>query len=215
MIRSAALLTALFILPACAAPVPNLKESAWRLELPGVGGGSAVPVKITQRVDGPGFLVIFLTAKHVSEHAPTGWEAHIGERALHGGFVVAAHPLLDLAVIAFPTLGPLPPLVPLATRSPCVGDTLRCVGYARPADRSLWAAQGLCSGPGRVTLQSWPGDSGGAVLNSDGELVGILLGGYGEQGAFGQQVFVPGKSRYCPLPAAWDWLELHLVVVPR
>jgi len=99
-----------------------------------------------------------------------------------GATVLATDRDWDLAALAIwrPNVDP----IPLAARPPVPGETLSIAGYGKGSYR---AAAGRCTqyvSPGRdfppemieLSAAARDGDSGGPILNSRGELAGVLFG---------------------------------------
>lgn len=66
--------------------------------------------------------------------------------------------------------------VPFATRGPALGETVWCVGwpYMERSGSLFTITIGCRSGDDRFTAASLPGNSGSALLNVDGEVVGLM-----------------------------------------
>lgn len=139
------------------------------------GSGSAVVIDC--RPTDTGYRVTALTAKHCLRLRDiNGFTIMLqqGAQALAGGEVVAMHPQHDVALVAFASPDPVP-VVRLATVAPSVLDRLTVVGYAGGRG-NRWVAEGVACDEHRGTTPVAPGDSGGAVLNAAGELVGVISG---------------------------------------
>lgn len=162
-------------LAGCAAPAllppiqaPAAAYAAWELRC-GPVRASAVPVACASL---PGGLseVVFLTARHAVGHGPMSVVLR-GSRLDHG-VVLAAHPELDAALIAF--AAPLPIRTIEMRGSPArIGEDAWVAGYGGGTS-DLWVSRGVVSARNRASVQIVPGDSGGAVLDAAGALLGIV-----------------------------------------
>ena len=143
-------------------------------------------------VDGPGRLAV--TNWHVLE----GWgftrvstEADTASASL-----VALDRVNDLALLRVEGFFPLPQ-ARLAARPPAIGETVWVIGHPRGLRNSM--ARGVVSALGRSISgahRAWvdliqvdaplnPGNSGGALVNARGELIGIPCAGYANSEGLG------------------------------
>lgn len=113
------------------------------------------------------FVVLILTAQHVAEAGP---DVHISVGGVPAR-LVASH-AADAAIIEIIVDRPMR-TVPIAIRNVQIGDTIFSFGFSGGA-RELWITEGVASAPNRGGSAA-PGDSGGAVINERGELVGIVV----------------------------------------
>ena len=153
----------LLLLAACAPPPPLSAPAP--LPLPHVvqtshpgGGASASAVPLFDR---RGFAW-YLTARHCLPVATVG-----GQEVLHA----YPHPKRDLAVLK--VRGTVGAGTALATRLPRLGDRLLAMGYGVGAFLQMTDGRAGPK-PGQMTCPIIYGASGGAVLNANGELVGII-----------------------------------------
>lgn len=119
-----------------------------------------------------------LTAAHVTITQPVpGWKAvsRAGD-ILVGGRTGPTHPALDAAFVIFP----LPPDYPAPKTLPIdgarleLGDTVWTAGWG--GSKALWVTEALAQSDRRLTGGAYFGDSGGAIIDEDGELRGLLIG---------------------------------------
>jgi len=161
--------------------------------------GSAVP--IAQNGD----ILWLLTVRHLLFPQTVG-----GFQVLD----VERHPTLDLALLKVKGTSPL---IPMTDRIPRAGERLRAIGWN--IDKCLAMTDGRARahdgflGP-EFSCMTCPilfGASGGAVLNDDGELVGIIKGllswkFHHELSTAGTTLPVPWLSYYLPIGQARDWI---------
>lgn len=179
--RSAILVLA--ALTSCVAPDHSLVESqsVWQI-FTATGRASAVPVAVEEG------MLIFVTAAHVG--TPDGsWtlkdrHGDVLEPVVH----IEVHPTEDVRLIAVPVPANPPTLVPLAQDDPSFGDTVYGAGWG--GGWYLWLTKGIVSSPNHATTQTAAGDSGGALLDPSGRLVGVLVGRLAEYDAH-MGAFVP------------------------
>lgn len=152
---------------------------------------------------------VALTAAHCVEHAPT----QSIDLTLNGRHaeVARVNRILDLAVVRFDRKHEIS--LPLAAATPAMGSDVAIVGYAFGSE-DLHAQVGIISRPlNRETKTIWvnadiiPGDSGGAVINAAGELVGMSA-----------SVYYKGPSHMAaaiPIETIRDFIEPYLPKGPK
>ncbi len=129
-----------------------------------------------------GSYALVLTNWHVIRDARGQVEVAFPSGQKVPAVVVAADPVWDLALLMTPSVG-IPP-IGIADRIPTPGERLIIAGYGRGNYR---AASGRCVqyvAPGfshpaemlEVSVGARQGDSGGPILNTRGELAGVLFG---------------------------------------
>jgi S1-C subfamily serine protease len=151
-----------------------------------------VLVNARPRLPGSGVVYdsnLVLTADHVIEREEDITTTTHDGRTLPAQFV-GRDPASDLAVLRVDDLG-LDPATPTAT-PPRVGQWVLAVG--RPTEGGPMASSGIVSALGgplrtrrggvleqyiRTDATPYPGFSGGALINTGGEVVGILTTGFG------------------------------------
>jgi len=118
--------------------------------------------------------------------------------------VLAADPASDLAVLKLPPAMSKP--IVLAATGPRAGDIVLAIGNAYGVGQAV--SQGIISGLGRSSLglanienfiqtdaAVSPGSSGGALINTDGELVGIVTALFSTDGTYqGISFAIPALS---------------------
>jgi len=133
------------------------------------GHGSCVPVGCVR--EGDGWRLFVLTAKHVTEGASIIVLMPEDGNPSAGGTAVDSPDGQDLSIVSF-HVAERRDVVPLREEPLSLLDEVTAVGFG--GDNGLrWASRGLMSGGDRMTAPVWPGDSGGAVLDSSGRLAGI------------------------------------------
>ncbi len=149
--------------------------SVWQLRTT-FGSGSASVIACDPHEDG--YRVVAVTAKHVLHlREINGFMLMLHQQngpTLVGGKVLAVHPSEDVALVEFFALEPVP-VIRVAGGPVEVMDELTVVGYAG-GQGLRWISEGLACDPERATCVVAPGDSGGAVVNAAGELVGVVSG---------------------------------------
>jgi len=151
------------------------------------------------RRDGSGTGIIFdargyvLTCYHVVEAADVVFVRLADGRRIES-VKVLTDPLTDLAVVQIADAGPLSAATLADSDALRVGDWVVSIG--NPYRLGLSVSAGIVSGTNRhsqhvprtpliqTDAASNPGNSGGALINPDGHVVGISQGGYGEHDAF-------------------------------
>ena len=161
-----------------------------------VSGGSCVVADVKEAGNRPTYAI--LTAAHVvtqyqkdqpngdKEWVPYGQD-HYYEVSVNGGWKIATltHKSLnaDAALLTLPSSTQLR-VAPVASKRPVKGDTLRLIGYK--GGETLTTHAGVClwnddssnslDAAHKLTEPVSPGESGGAVVNASGELVGLIVG---------------------------------------
>lgn len=121
------------------------------------------------------FKIVMLTARHVTRYMElmdAKATATRGDDVLEGGVVLATHPEDDLALVVFESDQPYMP-AKLRRGSPTLLEKLYSIGYSG-GQKEKWVSEGLANGEQRSTGPAAPGDSGGAVVDVKGQLVGIM-----------------------------------------
>ncbi len=149
----------------------------WRVTKVSTGSRACGLPYAQQRQQDGRWRVLFLTARHFTEGLDTSSRytaAHPGTaRFLVNGRELSVHGSKDAAVLTFLSSRPVP-LVTLSYRAPRFGEVVYVAGYGGGGG-ALWLAQGLVSGPDRCTAPIYFGDSGGAVINQSGRVLGIIV----------------------------------------
>jgi S1-C subfamily serine protease len=189
------------------APVASSRMQAvtatWMLRTP-FGSGSAVVIRCTP--EGEGWRITALTAKHVMHlHQIKGFTMVLKQSGANipGGTIVALHPTRDIALISFYHTEPVP-VIRIASAPPIVLDPITVVGFAGGRG-NRWISEGIICGDTRCTAPVAPGDSGGAVMNAAGELVGIVSG----VNVLRNGAHVPHHHHYCPTYPMREWIAEH------
>ena len=138
----------------------SIPANVWKLD-GAFGYGSAVPIQ--QHED----RTYFATAAHVI--MPGEMQLVFGDTSLPARIDWVSEDN-DLAIVSAEILIPV---FQHSTRTPQFGEHLLIVGY--PLGRPLTASQGLAQQPTRFTGAVAPGNSGGAVLDEHGILIGITV----------------------------------------
>lgn len=151
------------------------------------------------RRDGSGTGIIFdargyvLTCYHVVEEADVVFVRLADGRRIES-VKVLTDPLTDLAVVQIADAGRLSAATLADSDALRVGDWVVSIG--NPYSLGLSVSAGIVSGTNRhsprvprtpliqTDAASNPGNSGGALINLDGQVVGISQGGYGDHEAF-------------------------------
>lgn len=117
------------------------------------------------------------------------------------------HPTLDIALVAMPLPG-VRSFAILSARLPKEGERLRVIGFGG-GQQTRWTSEGMQSSvKGECSCDAWFGDSGGAVVDERGYVVGILSGIYQDHG-----VTIPHHVVYVPIADAVTWLRANGVSV--
>lgn len=141
---------------------------------------------------GSGFFVArdqVITNRHVIEGG-AGATVHTEDgRTFPVTAVLAVGDGVDLARIEVRVpAAASPPTLPLASRSPAVGEPVVAVG--NPAEQHWSVTEGIVSAfrerPGfgpvvQISADVWHGSSGGPVVNAAGEVIGVVVGSTAEQ----------------------------------
>jgi hypothetical protein len=179
-------------------------QNVWLLTYESGSGGTALPVASWQDEDG-GWVVAFATPKHVIEGEKSAVSASLGDIRLDHGDVVAEHPNLDVAVLMFPSDGPVPTLS-LSGRIPRIGERLLLSSWQ--GMRFLWVTEGLACSRDRMSAPNWPGGSGGAVLDERGDVIGMATGLGISQVPFSPfQVLIPHQCYFVPSVDFAEWVR--------
>lgn len=189
--------------PSTRSSVPTEAQKVWWISS-GNGGGTGVPVLSVLMPNG-GWKVYFLTARHVAENLDpnalvasqeSGW-------MILGGKIEGLHPTEDAAVMSFESRFSVP-TIKIRTSPVEFGEQLFGAGYGA-GQGQLWLTQGLACSPSRSTTPVCPGDSGGAVLDQNGELVGLLQS-FEILGVGGREFLVMHHCDFVPLPKIREWV---------
>lgn len=174
----------------------------------------AVATVVTDRSTGSGFFIgkndLLMTNQHVVGGAkfvkvrlPTGREL-IGE-------VLRADALRDVALVKTEPAG-VPP-IPVRLTEPNVGEEVFALGSPLGDKFNTSLTKGVLSGMREVSQQRFiqsdvavsPGSSGGPLLDSTGQVIGITIGGI-------RAPSVTGLNFFVPVSEALDKLNLSLSV---
>jgi hypothetical protein len=175
----------------------------WMLRTP-MGSGSATVISCVP--EGEHWVVTLITAKHVIQMyqaLPNYTLSIMREGQQHaGGVVKAVHGSLDVALVQFRVDVPLPVARTSYASLKPFSDVFGC-GYAA---RHFWVSQGLVCDKGRATIMAAPGDSGGAVFNGRGELVGVISR---VNMMRHNRAMVHHHVHFVPLSALHEWMAGH------
>lgn len=188
-------------------PQAQAAQFVWHLRF-GTAGGSAVAYHSYQH-DGK-YHTLWLTAKHcVDTKEPYGFlTPSVGEESRIPFHVVARHPLADLVVLES-TSDFCIRTVKISQSVPKFGEKLFVAGWS--LGHCLFLREGLqTSEPDRCSATVIPGDSGGAVLNAKGELVGITVACGMLKRPFAQ--LLGGMSRFEPVVWSRAWIKAWIIV---
>jgi len=149
-----------------------------------------------------------MTSKHVTCGRKLKWSVDLdGERKLHHGVLLAEHPSHDVALILFISDKLVTPVV-LTGRRLVFGEETWVAGYPKAA--RLVVTPGLMSPPNASSSEVWFGNSGGAVIDFSGRVVGVLdsiMTGNWE----GNLHPVSHVSYFVPIRNVAKWLRLHAI----
>ena len=176
---------------------------------------------------GSGFIVdphgFILTAEHVIENAKEV-EIRLADSQRLPAQIVAADAQIDVAVLKISTARELPILSLADSDSIRVGDLALVFGYPFGRDSSM--SLGIISRAGRTYPDSasyefiqtdagaYPGGSGGPLLNSKGNVIGMITMA-SERGNMGFATPINAIKRVLPRLAngekfAWGWLGVRM-----
>lgn len=169
-----ALSAAIFMLASCVASFPSnaptirmVMASVVQVDVTcehgqGYGSGSVVACR---KVEG-GYLISILTAKHVVDHALSVTVRGVAATE------ISTHPVLDVAIVKVLLNDALRPLDgrPEAVTA---GEQIICCGFGGGGG-DMWVSTGVASAFDRGGFAA-PGDSGGAVTDDSGRLVGVMV----------------------------------------
>ncbi len=151
------------------------------------GCSSAVLIDVDRNPFTHRLLGVFLTARHAVDGATRIEVGFYLPGAMDASYIVQAspallHPTLDAALFIVPNLPEkFSVAVRLAASDPVIGSRILSAGFADCGILSLnlgyvYGYDGWRGNPARLsTARTVPGMSGGAVLNEQGELVGITV----------------------------------------
>lgn len=169
----------------------------------------------TVRGSGSGILIessgVILTANHVVSRART-IDVTLWTGETLPARVLGVDPLIDAALIKVDTRLPLPAAAFGSSSILQPGQILNALGRAprrqAGATSGLFLEQDLESRPGvpylRTQATVWPGDSGGALVNDRGEVIGLIVA-ITRDGSVSLAVAIDAIKTYMP--------ELHAGVV--
>lgn len=145
-----------------------------------------------------------ITSNHVVDASDTVTLFDVNGRRLHA--TVAVRDLAnDLAVLGISELDNLPPALPLSHAPGRLGSDVFTLGYPRVdilgrtpklTDGIISSINGYRDDPGsyQTSVQIQPGNSGGPLLNMDGEVVGIISSMLGTISESAEPVVMPNIS---------------------
>jgi Trypsin-like peptidase domain len=161
--------------PVVSSPV-DAAGAVWLLLLSDGSYGSAEAVACDPLPDGQWSLVL-LTAGHVVRTWQDGVtaEAHLGDRTCARCYVLSRAPDCDLALVAVESPGPCP-VFRVRTHDAVTGEDVWSVGYggSHQGFVHVWLSRGVACSADAATVPLWFGDSGGALVDAAGALVGVL-----------------------------------------
>ena len=143
--------------------------------------GTATPIR-SEQVDGL-WHVTFLTAGHCIGGPTTVYtiDQGVGKPTMGAAAGGVAHPDLDVGVITFTCFDEIKARE-ISFAEPAFGDSVFVCGY--PLGVGPYLTEGFYTDDGRISASGYPGSSGSAVCNADGEVIGVLVAGYGRQFQF-------------------------------
>jgi S1-C subfamily serine protease len=192
----------LVLLVGCQTADPRI-ESARRVWRFGTSRsyGTAFPVSRKQLPSGK-WQIVFLTANHLLRN-PSNLSVHLKEKYLIKGKLIARHPKWDAGLVAFESDDP-EKILPLRWDPLTLGEEVWSVGYQA---RTLWVTRGIATMDRRISAPSWPGGSGGPILDVQGRVAGILVAIGGLVNRHGDRVLVPHQSWIVSLSDLESWVQ--------
>jgi len=193
--------------PAVEATWVDAAKVALRLKGPG-GVGSAVPISC-RKLDGRDLWeVLALTCRHVVEDEDLlAVKVSIGEDGtIATPDLVDVHPFEDAALIRFVLPYPMH-VVPLRVEHPPLGERVWAIGYPMGMSRTI--TDGYVGDHNKASADVFPGNSGGAVVDSQGRLVGIVDSVGVASNGFIRNV-VSHVMFFISTEELKDWLDSHL-----
>lgn len=174
-------------------------QQSWKIGN-SMGHGSMFPIQI--RPDG----VVFMTAKHVTQHMKTGILAYHPNYGIvrRGIKVLYEHPTLDIATVFVPIKDPRIIAV-LPGDAPKLGDRCTVVAYPGPGRRRI--TEGNICGPNTMSAQIIGGSSGGPVFNKEGRLIGVVRAVDVRRMGFGATIQISWMGYFTPVSRA-DFAEM-------
>ena len=143
----------------------------------GSWSGTATPIKCVE-VDGL-WHVTFLTAGHcISDNPAALYSIDSGPdtQAIGAGAGGSKHPGgVDVGVVQVVCFRPIE-VREVSFRELEYGETVFVCGF--PAGAGPYLTQGYYTDDGRISASGFPGSSGSAVCDVDGNVVGVLVAGY-------------------------------------
>lgn len=127
-----------------------------------------------------------ITNRHViGQGEPAAWRSPLDGS---GGNLTILYADARFDIVVVKSDVPFPYWAPLSTQLPKRGDKVRMLGYdtdrlGKPPKEVEAKVTGYLAGQILFDASSGPGSSGGCVINSSGELVGIHWGAYGPSSA--------------------------------
>lgn len=161
-----------------------------------------------------------ITSNHVVVDSDAVMLYDVNGRRLHA--TVAVRDLAnDLAVLGISELDNLPPALPLSSAPGRLGSDVFTLGYPRVdilgrtpklTDGIISSVNGYRDDPGsyQTSVQIQPGNSGGPLVNMDGEVVGIISSMLGTVTESAEPVVMPSISYAVKV----DRLQALLAVLP-
>jgi hypothetical protein len=145
-----------------------------------------------------------ITSNHVVDSSDTVMLYDVNGRQWHATVAVRDH-TNDLAVLGIRELDDLPPALPLSRAPGRLGSDVFTLGYPRVdilgrtpklTDGIISSVNGYRDDPDsyQTSVQIQPGNSGGPLLNMEGEVVGIVSSMLGTVGEAAETVVMPNIS---------------------
>jgi len=132
--------------------------------------GSATAWVVDCRPAEDGYDVTVVTAGHFV--TPDNPPPYVLDGSLVTHDTGKTHPTEDFALVTFRSSHYMTPL-PLDPRPLVYGEELTLDGF--PEGEGPYRRGGFSGGDIRTSTPAWPGDSGGPISDTDGEVVGILV----------------------------------------